>query len=138
EAKAAAALDHGNICTIYEIGETLDGHLFIFMPRYEGETLKEKIERGPLGVEEAVAYAAQTAEGLAHAHAAGIVHRDIKPANLFVTTRGQVKILDFGGAKVADVNLTGSGMLVGTVAYMSPEQADGQVTDHRTDLWSLG
>lgn len=138
EAKAAAALDHANICTVYEIGETSDGQLFISMPCYEGETLKDKIERGPLDINEAIAYARQIAEGLAHAHAAGIVHRDIKPANLFVTNRGQIKILDFGVAKVLDVNLTSSGMLVGTVAYMSPEQASGKTQDYRTDMWSLG
>ena len=138
EAKAAAALDHANICTVYEIGEAPDGQLFISMPCYEGETLGDKIERGPLGIDEAIAYARQIAEGLAHAHAAGIVHRDIKPANLFATNRGQIKILDFGVAKVVDVNLTRSGMLVGTVAYMSPEQASGKTQDHRTDMWSLG
>ncbi len=138
EAKAAAALDHANICTVFEIGEAQGGQLYISMPCYEGETLKEKIERGPLLLEEALDYAIQTAEGLAIAHAAGIVHRDIKPANLFVTTRGQVKILDFGVAKVADINLTDAGMLVGTLAYMSPEQAEGKKADHRTDMWSLG
>ena len=110
EAKAAAALDHANICPVYEIAETEDGRLFISMPCYEGETLKEKIDRGPLPVPEALDYAMQTAAGLAHAHSGGIVHRDIKPANLFVTNRGQVKILDFGVAKVADVRLTGAGM----------------------------
>jgi pimeloyl-ACP methyl ester carboxylesterase len=138
EAKAAAALDHPNICTIYEIGEASDGQLYISMPCYQGETIKEKIQRGPLTVDESTNYLTQAAEGLAQAHAAGIVHRDIKPANLFVTTRGQLKILDFGVAKVSEVNLTGSGVLIGTMAYMSPEQADGAVTDHRSDIWSLG
>jgi serine/threonine protein kinase/pimeloyl-ACP methyl ester carboxylesterase/tetratricopeptide (TPR) repeat protein len=138
EAKAAAALEHPNICTIYEIGDGPGGQLFISMACYEGETLREKIKRAPLPIDEALAYAIQTAQGLAQAHAAGIVHRDIKPANLFVTNREQVKILDFGVAKVADVNLTAAGVLVGTVAYMSPEQGDGKVTDHRTDIWSLG
>ncbi|MCM3871146.1 MAG: alpha/beta fold hydrolase [Pyrinomonadaceae bacterium] len=138
EAKAAGALDHANICTVFEIGETPDGQLFISMPCYEGETLGDKIGRGPLDIDEAIAYARQIADGLTHAHAAGIVHRDIKPANLFVTNRGQIKILDFGVAKVTDVNLTSSGMLVGTVAYMSPEQASGKTLDHRTDMWSLG
>lgn len=138
EAKAAAALDHANICTVYEIGEAPDGQLFIAMPCYEGETLKDKIERGPLDIDEAIAYALQIADGLAHAQAAGIVHRDIKPANLFVTNPGQIKILDFGVAKVVDVNLTSAGMLVGTIAYMSPEQASGKTQDYRTDMWSLG
>src|SRR6266498_1143195 len=138
EAKAAAALDHANICTVYEIGEGPDGQLFISMACYEGETLRDKIDRGPLPLDLALAYAVQTAQGLAQAHAAGIVHRDIKPANLFITTRSQVKILDFGIAKVADVHLTNAGILVGTVAYMRPEQGGGRATDHRTDMWSLG
>ena len=138
EAKAAAALDHPNVCAVYEIGEAPDGQLFISMPCYEGETLKQKIGRGLLDLSEALGYASQTAHGLAHAHAAGIVHRDIKPANLFVTNRGQVKILDFGVAKVAGVHLTGTGMLVGTLAYMSPEQTSGDILDYRTDMWSLG
>jgi serine/threonine protein kinase/pimeloyl-ACP methyl ester carboxylesterase/tetratricopeptide (TPR) repeat protein len=138
EAKAAAALDHANICTVYEIGEAPDGQLFISMACYEGETLREKIDRGPLPLGLALSYAEQAAQGLAQAHAAGIVHRDIKPANLFITNRGQAKILDFGIAKVADVHLTNAGALVGTVAYMSPEQGDGRATDYRTDVWSLG
>jgi serine/threonine protein kinase len=113
EAKAAAALDHANICTVYEIGEAPDGQLFISMPCYEGETLMEKIQRGPLGLDEAIAYARQIAQGLAHAHAAGIVHRDIKPANLFVTNRANQ---DFGfwRGQVVDVKLTSAGMIVGT------------------------
>ncbi|HEX6622614.1 MAG TPA: alpha/beta fold hydrolase, partial [Pyrinomonadaceae bacterium] len=138
EARAAASLDHPNICTVYEVGETPDGQLFIAMPCYDGETLKEKVARGALPVGEAIAYAEQAADGLAHAHEAGIVHRDIKPANLFVTTQGRVKILDFGVAKVADVNTTRAGLVLGTVAYMSPEQASGETVDRRTDVWSLG
>jgi serine/threonine-protein kinase len=137
EARAAASLDHPNVCTIYEIGE-VGGQLYIAMPFYEGETLKDKIEKGPLLVEEAIKYAAQVAEGLAHAHETGIVHRDIKPANVMVTARGSVKILDFGIAKVPDTSLTKSGTLLGTVAYMSPQQARGEAVDYRTDLWSLG
>ena len=138
EARAAASLDHPNICTVYEVGEAPDGQLFIAMPCYDGETLKEKIARGALPVGEALDYAEQAADGLAHAHEAGIVHRDIKPANLFVTTQGRVKILDFGIAKVADVNTTRTGLVLGTVAYMSPEQASGEPVDQRTDVWSLG
>ena len=99
EAQAASALDHPNICTIFEINETEDGHLYLVMAYYEGETLKERIERGPLPVEDAVDIATQVGQGLAEAHAARIVHRDIKPANLLVTTTGVVKILDFGLAK---------------------------------------
>ena len=138
EAKAAAALDHPHICPVYEIGETDEGQLYIAMPCYEGETLREKIAAGPLNLAEAISYARQIAEGLSQAHKAGIVHRDIKPANLFLTRQGQIKVLDFGVAKVVNVNLTGSGMLIGTVAYMSPEQAAGKTQDSRTDIWSLG
>ena len=138
EARAAAALDHPNICTVYEIGETGDGQLFISMPCYEGETIRNKIDRGPLDIYEALDYAVQAAEGLAEAHANGIIHRDIKPANLFVANRGELKILDFGVAKFADIDLTGAGIVVGTVAYMSPEQASGKSLDYRTDMWSFG
>ena len=139
EAKAASALDHPNICTIYEIKETNDGQLYLVMAHYEGETLKERIERGPVELGDAIDIATQVGQGLAQAHAAGIVHRDIKPANLMVTTDGTVKILDFGLAKLAgSENLTQTGTTVGTVAYMSPQQARGQEVDHRTDIWSLG
>ena len=139
EAKAASALDHPNICTIHEINETDDGQLYLVMARYEGETLKERIARGPLELDDAIDIATQVGEGLAKAHAAGIVHRDIKPANLMVTTDGTVKILDFGLAKLAGTEgMTQTGTTLGTVAYMSPEQAKGQEVDHRTDIWSLG
>ena len=139
EAKAASALDHPNICTIYEINETDDGQLYLVMAYYEGKTLKERIERGPLALDDAVDIAAQVGEGLAEAHGAGIVHRDIKPANLLIATSGTVKILDFGLAKLAGTEgVTQTGTTVGTVAYMSPEQARGEEVDHRTDIWSLG
>jgi eukaryotic-like serine/threonine-protein kinase len=138
EARTASALDHPNICTIHEVGETDDGQLFLAMTCYEGETLKKKIERGPLPIDEAVDIARQIAAGLAKAHRLGIVHRDIKPANIMVTDDGIVKILDFGLAKLAGAaGLTRAGFCLGTPAYMSPEQARGEV-DHRTDLWSLG
>ena len=139
EAKAASALDHPNICTIHEINETDDGQLYLVMAHYEGETLKERISKGPLELNDAINVATQVGEGLAKAHAAGIVHRDIKPANLMVTADGTVKILDFGLAKLAgSEGVTQTGTTVGTVAYMSPEQARGQDVDHRTDIWSLG
>ena len=139
EAKAASALDHPNICTIYEINETPDGQLYLVMAYYDGETLKQRIERGALATEEAIDIAAQVGQGLAEAHGAGIVHRDIKPANLLIATGGVVKILDFGLAKlVGTEGVTQTGTTVGTVAYMSPEQARGEDVDHRTDIWALG
>ena len=139
EAQAASALDHPNILTIHEINETPDGQLYLVMAYYEGETLKERIERGPLAIDDAIDIATQVGRGLSKAHAAGIVHRDIKPANLIVTADGTVKILDFGLAKLAGAEgVTQTGTTVGTVAYMSPEQARGQEVDHRTDIWSLG
>ena len=139
EAQAASALDHPNICTIYEINETDDGQLYLVMAYYEGETLKQRIERGPLALDDAIEIAMQVGHGLAEAHGAGIVHRDIKPANLLIAKGGVVKILDFGLAKLAGAEgVTQTGTTVGTVAYMSPEQARGQEVDHRTDIWSLG
>jgi serine/threonine-protein kinase len=139
EAKAAASLDHTNICTIYGIEQAPDGRLFLVMPFYDGETLQGRIRRGTLPLPEALDYARQIAGGLGHAHAAGIVHRDIKPANVAITRDGVVKILDFGIAKVADASLTRTGMVLGTLAYMSPEQAAGEKqVDQRTDLWALG
>ena len=139
EAQAASALDHTNICTIYEIDETEEGQTFIAMAYYPGETLKQKIKRGPLLVEEVLGYAVQVAEGLAKSHAEGIIHRDVKPANVMVTKEGVVKIVDFGLAKVArQTQLTKTGTTLGTVAYMSPEQARGEPVDTRTDVWSLG
>ncbi|MCI0697473.1 protein kinase [candidate division KSB1 bacterium] len=139
EAKAASALDHPNICAIYEIDETEDGQMFIAMAYYEGETLKKKIERGPLPIDQTIDLAIQIAQGLAKAHKHGITHRDIKPANVMITKEGVAKIVDFGLAKLAgQTKLTKSGMTVGTVAYMSPEQARGEEVDHRTDIWALG
>ena len=138
EARAASALEHTNICTIHEVDETEDGQLYLAMPAYDGETLKKKVEHGPLPLDEALDYAIQAGQGLAKAHRQGIVHRDIKPANLIVTGDGIVKILDFGLAKLAGAaGLTRAGFCLGTPSYMSPEQARGEV-DQRTDLWSLG
>ncbi len=139
EARAAAALDHANICTIHEVGETSDGHLFIAMPLYEGETLQTRLTRGPLACDAALSIALQVARGLGRAHEHGIVHRDVKPSNVMLLPDGTVKILDFGVARVQDVSLTSpDGAAIGTVAYMSPEQARGDAVDPRTDVWSLG
>jgi len=139
EAQAASALQHNNVATIHEINETEDRQVFISMDCYEGETLKDKTQKGPLKVEEAIDIAIQIAEGLKKAHKKGIVHRDIKPANIFITEDGVVKILDFGLAKLGvQTKLTKEGTTLGTVAYMSPEQTRGEEVDHRTDIWSLG
>ena len=140
EARAAAALGHSSIATIHEIGETDAGRRFIAMAYYEGETLKEKLDReGALPVEKALGYAEQIAEALARAHEAGIVHRDVKPANVMVTETGDAKLLDFGLAKAAaETRITETGRRMGTAAYMSPEQAEGQAIDGRTDVWALG
>ena len=138
EAKAASALDHPNICTIYDIGKDDDGQFFIAMAYYDGQTLKYRLADG-LSIDESIEIAIQIAEGLERAHEARIVHRDIKSANLMVTNRGRVKILDFGVAKLdLSAALTKAGSTVGTAAYMSPEQAQGQEVDQRTDLWALG
>jgi tRNA A-37 threonylcarbamoyl transferase component Bud32/dienelactone hydrolase len=139
EAQAASALDHPNICTIYEVSETDDGQTFIAMAYYEGEILEDRIRRAPLSLEEALDIAAQIARGLDKAHRMGIVHRDIKPANILINKDGVVKIIDFGLAKLAGrAKITRIGTTLGTVAYMSPEQVKGQEVDHRTDIWSLG
>ncbi len=139
EAKSASALDHPNICTIYEAGRSPDGRMFIAMGYYEGTSLGRKIEKGRLDVPEAVWIAIQIAEGLQAAHEKGIIHRDIKSSNVMVTEKGQVKILDFGLARKKGLTkLTKTGSTVGTASYMSPEQARGETIDQRTDLWSLG
>ena len=138
EAKAASALDHPNICTIHEINETEEGELYITMGYYDGETLKDKIKKGPLDCKEAMDITLQIAKGLAKAHKKGIIHRDIKPGNIIITSDSVVKILDFGLAKMAGVTMTMDGSTLGTVAYMSPEQAAGGEVDHRSDIWALG
>ncbi len=139
EARAASALDHANICVIHDIDETPDGQLFIAMAWYEGGTLKERLADGPLDIGEAVDIARQVAAGLERAHESGIVHRDIKPANLMITRHGEVRILDFGIAKLAgEVGLTRTGSTLGTLSYMAPEQVEGKDIGPAADLWSLG
>jgi len=138
EAQAAASLDHPNICTLYEIDEA-EGQTFIAMAHIRGQTLEEKIKTAPLKQEEAIDIATQVADGLEEAHQKGIIHRDIKSTNIMVTEKGQAKIMDFGLAKLIEGSkLTQTATIMGTVSYMSPEQAFGEPTDHRTDIWSLG
>ncbi len=149
EAQAAAALDHPNICAIHEVGEA-DGHAFIVMQYVEGETLAARLHRKPLVLTEALELAIPLADALAEAHSRSIIHRDIKPQNVMITLRGQVRILDFGLAKVVTNKgaldnegesqslLTEAGMILGTVPYMSPEQAKGEALDVRSDIFSFG
>jgi serine/threonine protein kinase/dienelactone hydrolase len=138
EAQTAAALAHPNICTIHEINEQ-DGESFISMEYVEGQNLKAKIDKGLLAAEEILDIAIQVAQGLDEAHKKGIIHRDIKSANIMITEKGQAKIMDFGLAKIKGTTLlTREGTTLGTVAYMSPEQARGEQVDQRTDIWSLG
>ncbi len=145
EARATAALNHPNITAIYDVG-THDGQPFVVSELLEGETLRQVLARGPLPVRTAVSHAQQIARGLAAAHRKGIVHRDLKPENLFVTRQGFVKILDFGLAKLtaplgplnADNETTAPGLILGTVGYMSPEQARADRIDHRSDIFALG
>ena len=138
EAEAAAALTHSNIAVIYDIDES-DGQSFIAMEFVEGRTVSEKVAERPLKLDEALDIAMQATQGLQAAHERGVVHRDIKSANLMVTPQGQVKIMDFGLAQLAERSkLTETTAILGTPSYMSPEQAVGDKTDRRTDLWSLG
>ena len=140
EAKAASALQHNNICAIHEIDETEDRQIFICMDYYEGETLQKKVEKDQLlSIDDILDIAIQIAQGVARAHESNITHRDLKPANIMITDRGEVKIVDFGLAKLAgQTKLTKEGSTLGTAAYMSPEQTRGAKVDHRSDIWSLG
>jgi eukaryotic-like serine/threonine-protein kinase len=138
EARAVSAIEHPNVASLYEIGEAPDGRTYLVFAHYEGETLKERIARGPLPEGEVVRWARQIAAGLAAAHRRGVTHRDIKPANVILTREGWAKILDFGVAKVAGSDPAAPGTRVGTVGYMSPEQIRGEGVDARSDLWSLG
>ena len=148
EARAASALNHPNICTIYDIGED-EGHPFIVMELMKGQTLRDRLLSGPLKVHQLVDIGIEISDALHATHTNGIIHRDIKPGNVFLTDRGHVKILDFGLAKLtprfsgsgttyAVADRTGVGVTIGTVSYMSPEQAAGEELDGRTDLFSLG
>jgi serine/threonine protein kinase len=138
EAQAASALDHPNICTVHEIGETPEGLLFICMAYYGGENLKAKIADGPPATDEAIDIVMRIGRGLAKAHEHGIVHRDIKPANIIISPDGEVKIVDFGLAKLSGgTQITRVGTRIGTLPFMSPEQIKGLDLDHRTDIWSL-
>lgn len=151
EARAASALNHPNICTIHGI-EQFEAEHFIVMELLDGESLADRIRRGPLDIDSVLTLGVQIVDALESAHSKGIVHRDLKPPNIFVTARGQAKILDFGLAKMDRKkpeavsimptarldDLTAAGSTMGTVAYMSPEQARGEITDARTDLFSFG
>jgi hypothetical protein len=138
EARSAAALDHPNLCTVHEIGES-DHGVFLAMPLYPGETLKDHIARsGPLSPSQSLDIAKQVTAGLASAHAAGIIHRDLKPGNVMLLPGGTVKVLDFGLAKIRDVSLTRSRMTLGTLGYAAPEQIRNDTVDARTDLWAIG
>ena len=147
EARAASALNHAHVCTVYDVGETDDGRPFIAMEFVEGQPLDALVKQGPLQVSRVVEIAVQVADALDAAHARRIVHRDIKPANISLNERGQVKVLDFGLAKrmpgtdgenTQDFQQTQQGQVLGTPNYMSPEQALGKEVDHRTDIFSLG
>jgi tetratricopeptide (TPR) repeat protein len=138
EARAAAALDHPNICNIHEIGGNEETPLFIAMAHYPGETLEQVLQGGPLPLPLALGYATQIARGLSAAHHRGIIHRDVKPGNIAITAEGVIKLLDFGIARMPDASVSQPGLTPGTIAYMSPEQVTSRTIDHRSDLWSLG
>ena len=138
EARAASALDHPNCCPVYDIGTAADGSAYIAMAYCEGESVEQRLKRGPLPLAAALAVARQVAAGLGAAHAKGIIHRDIKAANVMVAPDGHVRILDFGIAKMSGTELTSTGVLVGTIVNMAPEQFSTGAVDARTDCWALG
>jgi serine/threonine-protein kinase len=139
EAKAASALDHPNICTIHDIGETADGELYLVMAFYEGRTLDQRLKDERFSIERSVRILQQLARALKRAHEGGIVHRDIKPANTMVGDDDAVRLLDFGIAKLQSAHtMTQTGTTLGTAAYMSPEQAGGEAVTTASDVWSLG
>ena len=138
EAQTASSLDHPNICTIHEINKTEDDQLYICMTYYEGESLSQKIKKGPLPFDESMKIFNQIAQGLMAAHEEKIIHRDIKPGNIIITEKGEAKIVDFGLATLVGEKITESFSTKGTVAYMAPEIIRGQTGDHRADIWSLG
>ncbi|MEW6336023.1 MAG: serine/threonine-protein kinase [Acidobacteriota bacterium] len=139
EARTASAFDHPHVCTVHDIDETADGQVFMAMAYVPGETLKARLCRGALPVLEALNIAIQVAEGLLEAHEHGVAHRDIKPGNVLIDHDGRVKIVDFGLATLVGLPQEPErGMIMGTLAYMSPEQTRNEPVDHRSDIWSLG
>src|SRR3990172_2438266 len=139
EAKAASSLDHPNICTVYEAGQTPEDQMFMAMAYYAGPSLKEVIAKGRMSIEEALRIGIQVAEALKAADAKKIVHRDVKPGNIIITADGVAKLVDFGLASQAEwTKLTRSQSTIGTAAYMAPEQCTSEGADHKSDLWSLG
>ena len=138
EARAASGLDHANVCPIYDVEETPDGRIFLSMAYCEGETLKQRLERGPISPVEAARIALDIGRGLAKAHSAGIIHRDIKPGNIMLLEDGGARLLDFGIAKLSRDDITQSGTTLGTIAYMSPEQVQAREVGPQSDVWSLG
>ena len=138
EAKAISKIEHPNVCEIYDIGDMEEEQLYFVMPFYVGKSLKDVLNAGTIDIETALEYMIQITKALKAAHQKDVIHRDVKPANIFITTEGTLKVLDFGIAKMVDVDLTLPGQVVGTLVYMSPEQLQQQPYDHRTDIWSLG
>ncbi len=138
EIKAEASLEHPNVATLLKAGATESGQMYMVMPLYEGTTLEKLIKKRVIDFNRALSYAEQVAQGLLCAHKKGIVHRDVKPANIFVTNEGIIKILDFGVAKLGSDVLTKTGMIVGTMRFMAPEQIEGKSAHLKMDIWAWG